>query len=89
MAFAAKFDRELQKLFYRRTSWLRNAIGKNRPGRPHVFNQKKVEPILDELGELATEILVRRRAASLFASTREGNPGRDRRNRENPHLNSS
>ncbi len=66
MALDAKFERELQKLFHRRTSWLRQAIGKLRPGRPHVFNRKKVEPKLDELGELATEILERRRARRAF-----------------------
>ena len=71
MALATKFERELQKLFYRRTSWLRQAIGKNRPGRPHVFNCKKVEPKLEELGELATQILVRRRTRREFHKTAE------------------
>src|SRR5271156_2718736 len=66
MALTAKFDKELERLFHRRTSWLRQAIGKNRPGRPHIFNRKKVEPKLDELGELAVEILVRRRARKDF-----------------------
>lgn len=69
MALATKFERELERLFYRRTAWLRKAIGKNRPGRPRVFNRKKVEPKLDELGELATEILVRRRARREFFRT--------------------
>lgn len=66
MALATKFEKELQRLFYRRTSWLRKAIGKNRPGRPHIFNRKKVEPKLYELGELATHILVKRRARREF-----------------------
>src|SRR5712692_7604043 len=72
MALATKFEKELQKLFYRRTSWLRKAIGKNKPGRPHVFNRKKVEPKLNELGELATEILVGRRARRAFLRTVDG-----------------
>jgi hypothetical protein len=72
MALTAKFERELQKLFYRRTSWLRKAIGKNQPGRPHIFNRKKVEPKLRELGELAAEILVRRRARQQFHQSIDG-----------------
>ncbi len=71
MGLATKFERGLQRLFYRRTSWLRQAIGKNRPGRPHVFNRKNVEPKLEELGELATQILVRRRARREFHKTVE------------------
>jgi hypothetical protein len=66
VALSKKFERELEKLFKRRTSWLRHAIGKNKPGRPHVFNRKKVKPKLDELGEIASEILVRRRAKGEF-----------------------
>jgi len=66
MALTTKFERELGRLFYRRTSWLRKAIGKNRPGRPHVFNRRRVEPKLEELGELAAQILVKRRARREF-----------------------
>ena len=68
MALTTKFEKELKKLFLRRTSWLRKAIGKIRPGRPHVFNRKKVEPKVYELGELAADILVRRRARKEFRS---------------------
>jgi hypothetical protein len=72
MALATKFERELQKLFHRRTSWLRKAIGKNRPGRPHMFNRRRVEPKLNELGELAAKILVRRRARKEFRRVVDG-----------------
>lgn len=62
MALATRFEEGLWKLFHRRTSWLRKAIGKKKPGRPHLFNRKKVVPELIELGNLASEILARRRA---------------------------
>src|SRR5439155_14713647 len=57
-----RFERELHKLFHRRTSWLRNAVGKKRLGRPPIFNRRKVEPKLDQLSEIAAQIVVRRRA---------------------------
>lgn len=72
MSLTANFDRELNRLFHRRTSWVRQAIGKNRPGRPHIFNRGKVEPKLDELGELAHDILVRGRARKEFRRTVHG-----------------
>ena len=72
MGLATKFERELKKLFHRRTSWLRQAIGRNRPGRPHVFNRKKVKPKLYELGELATQIVAGRRARRQFEKAVEG-----------------
>lgn len=72
MALATKFEKQLQKLFDRRTSWLRKAIGKKKPGRPHVFNRRKVEPKLYELGELACEILVRRRGRGEFRRVVDG-----------------
>lgn len=72
MALSNEFERRLEKLFDRRTSWLRQAIGKNRPGRPHIFNREKVEPKLRELGELAMEILVRRRGRKEFRRVVDG-----------------
>jgi hypothetical protein len=72
MALATEFEKKLQKLFDRRTSWLRKAIGKNRPGRPHTFSRRKVEPKLYELGELAADILVRRRGRKEFSRVVDG-----------------
>jgi hypothetical protein len=72
MALATKFERDLKRLFDRRTSWLRMAIGKKRPGRPHNFNRRTVEPKLDALVELATTILVRRRALQEFRQVVDG-----------------
>lgn len=72
MALTTKFERELEKLFQHRTSWLRKAVGKKSPGRPHVFNRRKVEPKLRELGELAADILVRRRARKEFRRVVDG-----------------
>ncbi len=71
MSLAKRFDRELFKLFYRRTSWLKAAIGKKLPGRPHEFNRKQVYPILDRLGEVAAEILIKRRARREFRQTHD------------------
>jgi hypothetical protein len=48
------------------------AVGKNKPGRPHIFNRKKAGPKLYELGVLATQILVRRRARPEFLRAVEG-----------------
>lgn len=72
MALATKFERGLKRLFDRRTSWVRMAIGKKRPGRPHDFNRKIVEPKLDVLVELATEILVGRRGSQEFRHVVDG-----------------
>jgi hypothetical protein len=62
----------MKELFYRRTSWLRSAIGTKRLGRPPVFTRKKIEPKLDRLGELAAEILVRRRGRREFLRAVDG-----------------
>jgi hypothetical protein len=72
MALTTRFERELQKLFHRRTSWLRRAIGKKRPGRPPIFNREKAEPKLRQLGEVATQILVGRRARGEFVRAVDG-----------------
>lgn len=66
MALATQFEQELALLFYRRTAWLRSAIGTNRPGRPHEFTRRKVYPKLDELGEIATKIITSKRAKKEF-----------------------
>jgi len=66
MALTKEFEKKLNRLFFRRTAWLRKAIGKQRPGRPHEFNRKQVSPTLHDLGELAAEILVKRRARKEF-----------------------
>ncbi len=71
MALVKRFDMELNKLFYRRTSWLKAAIGKKLPGRPHEFNRKQVYPMLDKLGEIAAAILVKRRARGEFSKIRD------------------
>jgi hypothetical protein len=72
MALTKEFERKLERLFHRRTSWLRKAIGKKRPGRPHIFNRKKVKPKLDELGDLAGVILAQRRARKEFRRATDG-----------------
>jgi hypothetical protein len=66
MSLAKAFDRELKSLFERRTAWLHRALGKKQPGRPHEFTKKKVGPKLYGLGEIAAQILVRRRARKDF-----------------------
>ena len=72
MALTKTFDRKLKSLFDRRTAWLRTAIGKKRPGRPHEFTKKKVGPKLDELENIAAEILVGRRARKEFRRSIDG-----------------
>jgi hypothetical protein len=66
LALATQFEQELYGLFHRRTTWLRKAIGKHRPGRPHEFTRKSVIPRLQDLSEIAAEIITGRRAKKEF-----------------------
>jgi len=66
MAVAAEFDRELRKLFYRRISWLRAALGKGRPGPAPRFTKKRVAPVLEDLAYKARCILLKKRGREEF-----------------------
>jgi hypothetical protein len=72
MALTKTFERRLNHLFERRTAWLYTAIGNKQPGRLHEFTKKKVGPRLGQLGEIASEILVRRRAKREFRKLTNG-----------------
>jgi len=66
LALVTRFERKLKKLFDRRTAWVRKAIGVHRPGRPWEFKRKTVTPKLEELGEIAGDIIIGRRAKKEF-----------------------
>lgn len=69
MALAARFDREVSKLFKRRIAWLGNAIGKKRPGPAPAFTKSKVKPILERLGATARQILLKERGKREFEAS--------------------
>jgi hypothetical protein len=66
MALTKEFEKDLEKLFHRRTAWLRRAIGKKRPGPAPMFTKAKVSPRLMRLTEIAREILLRGRGKKEF-----------------------
>jgi hypothetical protein len=66
MALTKDFERGLEKLFQRRTAWLRRAVGKKRPGPAPLFTKAKVRPRLEGLTEIARKILLRRRGKGEF-----------------------
>ncbi len=66
MALTKQFERGLEKLFHRRTAWLRRAIGKKRPGPAPSFTKAEVRPRLERLTQIARKILVRRRGRREF-----------------------
>lgn len=69
MALATQFDRDLRKLFTRRTSWLYAAIGKKRPGPAPAFAKKIVKPAIESLTTTARQILLKKRARKEFQAS--------------------
>lgn len=66
MALTTQFDRDLRKLFYRRTAWLRAAIGKKSPGPVPAFAKNKVSPVLERLISIARKIQLKQRGRKEF-----------------------
>src|SRR5690349_9231289 len=50
---ARRFEHMLDQLFAERTHWLRSLVGKRSPGRPPIFNRKKVQRRIKQLQEHA------------------------------------
>jgi hypothetical protein len=69
MALSVEFDDVLHDLFDLRIAWLRNAIGKKRPGPVPAFTKNKVNPVLDRLGTTARQILLRQRGRQEFEAS--------------------
>lgn len=66
MAFSKTFERELDKLFYRRTHWLRRAIGAKKPGQPPKFDHNQVKKSIERLQQIASDAFAHRFAKNEF-----------------------
>jgi hypothetical protein len=66
MAFSKSFDRELNKLFRRRTYWLRRKLGTSGAGKPPEFGRKRVSVGIRRLKAIASNVLARKLAKSEF-----------------------
>jgi hypothetical protein len=66
MGFSKAFERELDKLFRRRTHWLRSELGSKRTGKPPKFSRKDVGKGIRTLQEIASDALARRLAKTEF-----------------------
>ncbi len=66
MAFSKSFERELNKLFLRRTHWLRGELGKQGAGKPPDFRRKTVNNGIHKLQEIASNALARKLAKVEF-----------------------
>lgn len=68
MSRAVEFKRELDRLFRRRTHWLRTALDGAKPGVPPRFRRSHVDKAIDELQGLASEALADSLARDEFES---------------------
>ena len=66
MSYQSKFNRMLDSLYKRRTSWLRSVVSRPRPGRPQSFSRKKREQKIRELQEITSEAQAKRLAKEEF-----------------------
>lgn len=62
------FTRELDRLFRRRTRWLKSVIGERRPGPLPTFNRKTVNRGIDKLQGIASVIFATQLAKQEFAT---------------------
>lgn len=66
MAFSKAFERELNKLFLKRTHWLRQKLGKAGVGKPPAFNRKTVKKGIKKLQQIASDALAGKLARVAF-----------------------
>ncbi len=66
MSYAAQFRRELDKLFAKRTHWLRIAIEGPKPGMPPRLSRAVVRKAIDKMQRLASDALARALAREEF-----------------------
>jgi hypothetical protein len=66
MAFSKTFERELNKLFRKRTHWLRQKLGTTGAGQPPVFNRKTVKTGIERLQQIASDALAWKLAGVAF-----------------------
>jgi hypothetical protein len=68
MAFSKTFERELNKLFRKRTDWLRRRLGKMGAGKPPKFGRKQVTSGIEKLQAIASDALAHQLARAAFDS---------------------
>jgi hypothetical protein len=66
MAFSKTFERELDKLFVRRTHWLRKELGQKGAGKPPQFSRKTVNNAIRNLQVIASDALADKLAKDEF-----------------------
>lgn len=66
MAFSKTFERELNKLFRKRTHWLRQKLGTAGAGKPPVFNRETVKTGIENLQHIASDALAWKLAKVAF-----------------------
>lgn len=66
MAYKKRFSQELDKLFKKRTHWLRSCIGYNKPGAPPTLSKKTIEKAIINLQEIASQTLANKLAKREF-----------------------
>jgi hypothetical protein len=63
---AVEFNRRLQKLFDARTVWLKKAIQQRDPGRPPLFNRRRVSKTITQLQDIASDCVAEKFAKTDF-----------------------
>lgn len=66
------FRRELEKLFQRRTDWLRTSVAGSKPGRPLSLNRRRVRDSIARLQDLASDALADDLARKEFQASVRG-----------------
>jgi len=66
MAFSKSFERELDKLFVRRTHWLRQELGRKGAGKPPQFSRRTVNDAIANLQLIASDALADKLAKDEF-----------------------
>jgi len=66
MAFSRQFERQLDRLFRKRTQWLRSKLGLKRTGKPPIFSRRVVNRGISRLQDLALNAFAWRLAKSTF-----------------------
>jgi len=67
MALSKTFGRELDRLFHRRTHWLRRELGKTSAGRPPQFRRQDVNRAIINLQKIASHSLANKLAKTEFS----------------------
>lgn len=72
MAYKKLFSRELDKLFRKRTHWLRSCIGYKKTGPPPLLSKKNVARSIENLQNIASQTLSNKLAKTEFKKYTSG-----------------